>query len=233
VGRSHYPHVVAQLAGAKVFSAKVEQALLSGNSWEEATARERLVRGFAEVVDPVRVRSLHDGPLLDRLHTSEKPDKARAAAEILVNRSPVLQQAGPATRTAAIEMLRETIHTQLGSAIDDLDRSSESGTEERAEGLGRRIGEDIKRTVAQLEADAAPQQPDAETARTAETDSAAASRLAGEGVAGAGTTVPATTGTREPDTSEAGVTSTRTASTTTSAAKAPKDRRTGQSTTLG
>ncbi|HZX04413.1 hypothetical protein [Kribbella sp.] len=219
VGRFHYSHIVTHLASAKTISPEVEQALRSGNDFAQRTPKERLVEAFAGTLDPAERRNPADGRLLDRMHASEQADKARVAAEILVNRSPVLQQTDPATRAAATELLREAIRTQLGRAIDDLERPGESRTsrEERADGLGRRIGEDVQRAVGRLEADAAPE-PDAEVARTAETDSAVASRLAGDGVAGAVATVPGETGT---------------SSTAADASKASTVRKASQGTTLG
>jgi hypothetical protein len=196
VGRFHYPHVVDQLEAARTISAEVARGLRSGNDWAQDTPRERLVVSFAGTVDPVERRNTADGRLLDRVHASERLDKAMVAAEILVNRSPVLQQADNAVRAAATERLTSVIGDQLAVAMKELDESRESQTalKERGDTLGRRIGEDVKRAVVRLENEAGPAAGvDAEAARDA--DVAAASRLAGEGVAGAGTAVRGEAGT--------------------------------------
>ncbi|MFF0270659.1 hypothetical protein [Kribbella sp. NPDC004536] len=232
VGRFHSQYVVEELQATKVISADAADAFRKNNDFAQATPNERLVDAFAGHLDPTERRNLADGRLLDRMHASPQPDKARVAAEILVNRSPVLGAADDATRARATDYLSKTIHEQLGRAIDELDESRErDGLERRADTLGRRIGEDVGRAIARLEQQAAPAQaadrtaelaaraqaePGGEAAAQAEAgrgagaeagggagaaagagaagaqtgtgagaDGAAASRLAGDGVAGA------------------------------------------------
>ncbi|MGW7684652.1 hypothetical protein ACWGID_28170 [Kribbella sp. NPDC054772] len=186
VGRFHYPHVVDQLEAAQTISPAVARSLRSGNGWAQDTPRERLVGAFAGIVDPVEQRGTGDGRLLDRVHASERLDKAMVTAEILVNRSPVLQQADTAVRAAATERLTSVIGDQLAVAMKELDESRESQTvlKQRGDILGRRIGEDVQRAIGRLENEAAP---GAAAEATREADVTAAARLAGDGVAGAGT----------------------------------------------
>lgn len=195
VARFHYGHVVTQLVSRHTISQDVERALRSGNGWAQHTPNEGLVVAFANNLDPVEHRSPGDGRLLDRVHASDGLDKARVAAEILVNRSPVLQKADNDVRTAAADRLTSVIGDQLATAMKVLDESRESlpARLDRGDVLGRRIGEDTQRALIRLENEAAPAPVDNEAARTAEV--ATASRLASEGVAGAVATTPGTAGT--------------------------------------
>ncbi|MFC6162240.1 hypothetical protein [Kribbella jiaozuonensis] len=197
VARFHYGHVVSQLVGQGTISQDVERALRSGNGWAQRMPNERLVEAFADNLDPLERRTPGEGRLLDRVHASDGLDKARVAAEILVNRSPVLQQADAAVRTAAADRLTSVIGDQLTTAMKELDDSRESlpARLDRADVLGRRIGEDTHRAITRLEREAAPAEttPANEATRTAET--AAATRLASAGVAGAaGVTGPTAPG---------------------------------------
>ncbi len=180
VARSHYRAVVTHLTREGVLTRYAEGALRDGSPESRHTPHERLVTAFAETVESAVERTGEDGPLLERIHADERPDKAEAAAEILVNRSPSMHAANHDTRSAATSRLSRLITERLTAAMADLSFQSETVRGERAAMLGREIGRDV-RTALDRSAEDPAQDASADTARVA--DGTAAARLAGDGVA--------------------------------------------------